>query len=110
SAALVSVRMLSPGTGFASMTALTSAADTLEGVAGRTRSAQPLTAESNGGSARSATRRRINRIIEDPSHSIDRGLVGETLECRLFELIGALPLCIEIRSGLRVLLLGLVSP
>ena len=87
-----SVTISGPGTGFGSISALTSAADTLEGVAGRGACrAQPLTAKSDSSRAGRSARGNISdRIVHILSELVDRTIVGETFQRRTLQLIVAL--------------------
>lgn len=91
-AAASSVTISEPGTGFGSISALTSAADTLEGVAGRgTGRAQALTAKSNSSGAwRSPRGDFLDGIVHVLSKLVDGAIVREALQRRTLQLIVAL--------------------
>jgi hypothetical protein len=87
-----SVTISGPGNGFGSISALTSAADTLEGVAGRGAGrAQPLTAKSDSSRAgRRAHGNILDRIVHILSELVDGAIVGEPFQRRTLQLVVAL--------------------
>ncbi len=86
------MRISAPGTGFGSISALTSAADTLEGVVGRGACrAQPLTAKSDSSRAgRTAPGNILDRIVHVLSKLVDGAIVSEALQRGALQLIVAL--------------------